>query len=478
MRKKKSLLNNTFFQFLYSATNIFLLILLILAGRFLGDENYGKFSFALAFVFFLDPILDPGLSQILLREIAKKKELAQKYLSNAIGYLLRASLLSYICLALIALGISRDKTSLYAILILAGSEILKNAKALFCSAFEAFEYFNLKAFSCFLERALLFATGASVLVYGGNLIHLCFVFLFVRVVDLFILAFLIERHISKIQINFDFRFFKVLFVQAFPVGLFALIFIFYSYIDTVMISLIRGDIETGLYNAAFRIYEGLLIIPMTIGIALMPRLSHSFEHDKNYYFDIVIKGLKYIIITSVSVLVSGFILGEQLVLVLFGNEYVNSLPALRILISGILFVFTFSYMQMVLITMNKQKVTLYISLIGLAINVGINLTLIPTFGYIGAAAATVVSEFVMCLLLVAFVTKQNFKIPMLSLFIKPILVISLPVCLFSWYSPLTSVYFNVLIINVCFLVLLYIFKVLGKEEKDIVLSFLRIKKLA
>jgi O-antigen/teichoic acid export membrane protein len=477
MRKTKSLLNNTFYQLLYSATNIFLLILLILAGRFLGDEIYGKFSFALASVFFLDPILDPGLSQILLREIAKQKELAQKYLSNALGYLLRISFFCYICLAIIAMSIGRDDTSTYAILILAGAGILKSVKAYLCSALEAFEYFDLKALSCFLERALLLAIGALVLINGGKLIQLCLVFFFVRSVDLLILIILIERYISKVRIQFEFRFLKSLLVEALPVGLFAVVFIFYSYIDTVMISFIRGDIETGLYNAAFRIYEGLLIIPMAIGVALMPRLSHSFHNDRKYFFDILEKGLKYIVVISVSVLVSGFILSERLVVVLFGNDYVDASLALKVLLSGIIFVYTFSYMQLILITMNKQKIALYISLFGLGINILINFSIIPIYGYIGAGLATVSSEFVMFITLVVFMNMKNFRMPMLNLFIKPILAVAFPVMMINEYMPFLSVYFRVLLINVCFLILLCIFKVFSKDEKDIVLSLLKLKSL-
>ena len=46
-----------------------------------------------------------------------------------------------------------------------------------------------------------------------------------------------------------------------------------------MLGVLRGDVETGLYNAAYRIYEGVSNIPSILHLVLLPRLARYFVTD-------------------------------------------------------------------------------------------------------------------------------------------------------------------------------------------------------
>jgi len=253
MNKRKSLFVNTLYQGISNFTNLFLFILLILAGRYLGTEGYGKFSFAFAYIEIFAPIIEPGLSPIIVREISRDKTSTQKYLYNVLSYKIGVSFLYCLLPLSLLLFLGTSKETLSAVSILAFARILKTFKGVFVSAEEAYEYFGFNALSAFIERFLILAIGASILVQGGSILNLCWVFVAVRMFDLIINVVFVRFYICKLGIVFEFQFLKDLLKEALPIGIFSIILVLYTYIDTVMISFFRGDVETGLYNAAFRI---------------------------------------------------------------------------------------------------------------------------------------------------------------------------------------------------------------------------------
>ena len=58
--------------------------------------------------------------------------------------------------------------------------------------------------------------------------------------------------------------------KALPFGLFLVVLNLYSYVDAVMLGVMRTDVETGLYTAAYRVYEGLTYAPAVIAAVLTP----------------------------------------------------------------------------------------------------------------------------------------------------------------------------------------------------------------
>ena len=65
-------------------SRIFRFVLVIFSARLLGDEKYGIFSFALAFTSLFLILLDLGIHQLMVRELARKPEKVESYLGNTI----------------------------------------------------------------------------------------------------------------------------------------------------------------------------------------------------------------------------------------------------------------------------------------------------------------------------------------------------------------------------------------------------------
>lgn len=59
-------------------------LLLIYLARFLGEADFGKYSFAFSLTTLLATLTDLGVNQLLVREIARDKDISEEYVNNAV----------------------------------------------------------------------------------------------------------------------------------------------------------------------------------------------------------------------------------------------------------------------------------------------------------------------------------------------------------------------------------------------------------
>jgi O-antigen/teichoic acid export membrane protein len=463
-------------QSITSASSVFLLVLFVVAGRLLGDVDFGKFSLALAVAFIIEAILDPGFYQITVRDVAIENQLVVKYISNIFGFKIIVIPIIFLLLCLAFYFSSIPKKTELAILLMVFAAFLKSAKNTYSAGFQAFEYFHYDAIIWTLERLFLFLIGIVVLLQGGGVIGFCLVFVMIRLLDFIFVTALFRYKICKVSIKWDWKFLKDLLIMSIPVGLFICVLNLYTYIDTIMISIIRGDAEVGWYNAAFKLYEGLSIFPMVICVVFRPQIAKIFLGEKKDFENLFFRGVKYVLIIALSVSVTGFIISDLAIIKLFGIQYIHSIAALKILLFGLSFVFTLTYLQMMLISMKKQKTVLYISLIGLLVNVTLNLILIPKFGFLGAAASTVMGEFIVLLMIFVYLFKINIEIPIFQIFVKPILSMSLPVILWEISTLNINVYINILLINVLFIFFLWQFRAFRIDDLQFLYAYREVRE--
>jgi O-antigen/teichoic acid export membrane protein len=419
---------------------------------------------ALAVAFIFQAILDPGFYQIAIREIAREKSVVTKYLANIVTYKIIIAAISFIFLTTALQLISIPKETVYAIIIMLFAELLKSIKNAYSSAFHAFEYFNLDALVWTIERISLLVIGTFALMQGAGVVGFCLVFAVVRLLDLIIVLIISKINICELKLRFQIPFLKKLMIESLPVGLFLIILNLYTYIDTIMISAIRGDAEVGWYNAAFKIYEGLAVFPMIICTVFRPRISRTFYLNKPYFERLFPIGIKYVTVISLAVAVTGFLVSGIAIRTLFGEEYTHSIVALKILLCGVVFVFILTYFQMMLISIHQQKQVLKVAVLGLTFNILFNLFLIPRYGYVGASIATISSELIVLILLYLYVKTTEIQTQFYPTFGKPFLAMVVPVILVYIMPFEINLYLRIVVINILFIVLLFIFNVMNLKE--------------
>ena len=396
------------------------LVLTIYIARSLGDVIFGKYSFALAFTAIFAVFSDLGYNTLLIRDVARDKSQAGKYLNNVIS--MRA-LLSLVIFALIVIAINlmgypadtKNVVYLFGIYTLIGS-----FSAVFKVTFRAFEKMEYEAGITTLVNIIKVSSGLLVLFLGYGLIELALVFLFSGIFDVLFSFLVCERRFVKPKMELDFDFWKSTIKIALPLSMLSIFGLIYGRIDTIMLSMMEGDAVVGWYNAAYGLVHGFKLIPQLFMNALFPLMSSYFVSSKDLLRMIYEKSFKYLLILGLPLAVGITLLADKIVLLLYGQQFYPSIIALQILAWDILLIFLYVCSAFILVSTDKQNQMIVIAGCAALLNVILNLFLIPSFSYVGAAIATIATEG--CLLAVYMYLNSRYSYTILfhKIIIKPV----------------------------------------------------------
>lgn len=184
---------------------------------------------------------------------------------------------------------------------------------------------------------------------------------------------------------------RALLKESWPLMFASLAIVVYMKIDEVMLRQLAGPTEVGLYSAAVRLSEVWYFLPMALSSSLLPTLIRArqkgpFEYSKRQqqYYDLS-AALAYALSVPVA-LASPFI-----VRMAYGNEFAAAGQILSVHIWSSVFVFLGVARGQWLVNEGLQRFYLAATCLGAIVNVGLNLILIPRWGGLGAAWATVVA---------------------------------------------------------------------------------------
>ncbi|MDB2343776.1 flippase [Porticoccaceae bacterium] len=200
--------------------------------------------------------------------------------------------------------------------------------------------------------------------------------------------------------------------------------IVYLKVDQVMLGLMLDKYAVGVYAAAARVSEVWYFIPAAIVTSFFPKLVTVKQTDTKLY-RVEIQRLNDILFTlAVAIAIVVSIIGDELVVWLFGSAYSDSAEIVLVHIWGAVFVFMRELFSKWLLAESFFTLSLLTQGLGAIANVGLNYFLIPIYGPLGAAYATVISYSVAGYLVLlihpklwsmARITSMSFLLPLRAL---------------------------------------------------------------
>lgn len=459
------LTKNILYSSISTFSMVFLFLLLIFVGRYLGVDEYGIFTTALSFGMIAEIIADFGLRDFALRNISRDLDKTNLYVGNFVTWKLVISIFVFFLLWAVIAIMDYQVDVRLVILLMVVSSLAKSFKYTFRLFLQAHERFDLDALIENIEKITLFVVGCILLFVWRDLYVFIVGFCAIRLLSLLLMLYFIHIKISRISFRFNLGFSLNLQYKAIPFGLFAVIFILLSYLDSIMLSRMRGYEEVGLYNAAFRIFEGLTMLPTIIYLVILPKLSKLSVEDHTQHRKLSRQFSKYIILAAMPLIVLMFLFADQLIQ-FFGTDFSSASLTLKILSVGILFSYPTWIFTSILISTDLQKITLYGVIMGLVLNIVSNIFLIPIYGHYGAAAATVLSEILMFIYFFGYIQIRKFSLKL----IRPIGIATFCLALpFVWFFILNdpSLWIKIagaLAALLVYFVLLIVFHVFDKDE--------------
>ncbi len=375
--------------------NIFSMICSIfvtaIVARHYGATGYGYINFAQSFVALFSFIAIMGTNHIIMKDLSEEK--------IDTGVVIGSNLFVRIILAIAALIVSQGISLLLYEKKINVLILLFNLNTILCS-FDVFSYY---AQSKLQNKYISISKIISITIF--SILKLIVVFLNLDL-KFFVLTYLIETIIysillyvsyKKININktikwkVDYSYIKVLLNKGKYYALASLMVTIYLRIDQVMLgTMISDKAQVGIYSAAVRISEIWTFVPISIITSYKPIIiskkdKSNFDKELSKLYNIV-SFVCFIFVIAIC------IFGRLGIYILYGNEYINAYIPLIILTIGIWFGVLGNIHYIWMICENKEKYSTFYSFSGCVTNVIFNSLLIPKYGIIGAAIATLISQ--------------------------------------------------------------------------------------
>jgi O-antigen/teichoic acid export membrane protein len=361
-----------------------------LVARYLGPERYGVLNYVMSFVTIFAFLASFGIDNILVRDLVKFKEKRQTLLNTALLLKIIGAAFVVILIFLLSLLFKNDGYTSFLIFLY--------SLQLFVAATSVIEsYFQSEVKYKYIFRAQLVSTTAV------SLLKLFFIYaafgtgwfvvslVFESLVYSFVLLRYFNREHGTLLPTIDFTLAKKLLSDSWPFLITTAFYLVYSRIDQVMIGKMLSNAELGIYSAAVKLAEIWYFVPTLICSVILPSIVLSKETSLQLYKNRNRKLFWFVTSLGFFFALFEFIFAHFLVSFIFGGAYSGAIAVLRIYTWAGVFISMILVLNQILTVENRTKVIMVSSCAGALLNILFNFILIPRFGIVGSAWATLLS---------------------------------------------------------------------------------------
>jgi O-antigen/teichoic acid export membrane protein len=379
------------------------LVIVIVLANALGPDGYGRYTTLIAFSALVSVVADLGFNPLYTREAARSPGELGNFLGTMLVVKLALSAAAFVVLGLalyFGAGLGELIPPGAALLALtAYSNLLRNS-------FYAVGRAEFDAIAIVAETAIQ----ASLILYGAR-IHAgvgYFVWAYAASFGftcVYSLVVINVFQLGRVRLNLDFGLLRRWLPLALPFAFTFFLTNLYFRADVPILQHFRPFTEIGWYQFAYKPFEALQFIPLAIQAVVYPLLGVYFIGDKERLPIAYERFFKVLVLLGWPLTVGTFVLVHPIGRLF--RLFPESEPALRILAFGIVFLFANSAFYAMLNAINRQDLNAWATGLAAALNIVLNLILIPFYGYIAASATTVVTEMALCAFGWWFVQRQG-----------------------------------------------------------------------
>lgn len=236
-------------------------------------------------------------------------------------------------------------------------------------------------------QAALF--GLLLLVSAFNLSSVLIVYLIATVVVFTVAIIYLKKQLGTFTLKIDREYLKDAFSYGLKAYLGTIISFLHLRIDQLIINFFLNPVAVGFYAISAGLTERLWLLSESAGTILFPRISsESDETEKKRFTPLLCRNILLLTVVGAGTL---FYLGRWLIELLYSTEYLDSIPAFKILLIGTIFVSGSKILANDISGRGKPLINSYINGVSLVVNILLNIILIPQYGIVGAAWATTIS---------------------------------------------------------------------------------------
>ncbi len=367
-----------------------------------GAADYGIYFSILNFTLLFNMVLDMGTTNFNNRNIARNNQLLDKHLSSYIILRLLLGLAYFAVIFAVALLIGYRGIQLRLLFWIGLNQFL--------NAFLLYVRSNISALLMFKTDSILSVTDKLLMILfcglllWGNLTDEPFrIEWFVwcqtvaYLITIAVALFIVLRKANLHRLTWNWPFFVVIIKKSLPYALVTFLMACYYRIDSVMLERMlpdgNGAVQSGVYASAFRLMDTLAMIAYLFSVILLPLFSKMLKQREDVV-PVVRTSFSLLTLFSVSAVVILYVYREPVIQMFYPDIAESSVAVFRLIIFGLIPI-AMTYLFGTLLTANgSMKVLNLIAVVGIVINVTVNLLLIPRMQACGSAVASFCTQFV------------------------------------------------------------------------------------
>ena len=367
-----------------------------------GAADYGIYFSILNFTLLFNMVLDMGTTNFNNRNIARNNQLLDKHLSSYIILRLLLGLAYFAVIFAVALLIGYRGIQLRLLFWIGLNQFL--------NAFLLYVRSNISALLMFKTDSILSVTDKLLMILfcglllWGNLTDEPFrIEWFVwcqtvaYLITIAVALFIVLRKANLHRLTWNWPFFVVIIKKSLPYALVTFLMACYYRIDSVMLERMlpdgNGAVQSGVYASAFRLMDTLAMIAYLFSVILLPLFSKMLKQREDVV-PVVRTSFSLLTLFSVSAVVILYVYREPVIRMFYPDIAESSVAVFRLIIFGLIPI-AMTYLFGTLLTANgSMKVLNLIAVVGIVINVTVNLLLIPRMQACGSAVASFCTQFV------------------------------------------------------------------------------------
>lgn len=458
MLPQKNIVQNT--AFLTAALilqKVIAYIFFLALARLLGASGTGEYVAAFSLTGLFSVFVDLGLSNVLVREIARAPHEAHRYFRNVLGLKLVLGCATFVGLMLIVFLLDFFNAShpSFELIAIAGVVMLVDSLVLSAtSVFRGWHNLAYESWAVVVQKVGVLVVGLLVLFAMPSPVNVAMGVLLGGIGGYWLVVTYLKQGFSAPLLpEFDWEVQRSLLLMAWPFAIAGFFAMGYSYFDSIILSVVKGSESVGLYSVASKTMNAFVFIPAAFVAGLYPAMSAA-QHDAPRVKELLQIGLRYLLLIGVPMSAGLYVLADQFVSML-GPGYSDAVVAVRILLPSLPLMFLTYPIGSLLNATGRQSTQTAILGFGLLVNISLNVWLIPQYSYVGASVAWSVANVVMLAVGCAVVWRLINVLPLLLTVVRVMLSVIVMVVGLEWLAeallPVQILFGGVLYISVLFI---------------------------
>lgn len=364
----------------------------VYVARYLGPERFGLLSYAGSFVGLFTALATLGLDGIMVRELVKTPERRDELLGTAFWLKAGGAILMWIGIAA-AVPFTNNDTQTNILIVIIALGVIFQAFNVIDFSYQAEVKSKYVVYAQLFQLAVSSITKLILIWISAPLVWFAGVFLLDALIHAAGITTMYLKNTGKVWAwKWRWGTAKELLRDSWPLILSGMAMSIYMRIDQVMIKEMLGAEQVGYYAAAVRLSEAWYFIPMAITSSVFPAIINAKKQSEALYYQRLQKLYDLMAWLAVAIALPTTFLAAWVIRVLYGDAFLPAAGVLSIHIWAGVFVFLGVASGKWFICENYIKKNFYRTLFGMAINVILNLILIPLYRIYGAAIATFLGQ--------------------------------------------------------------------------------------